>query len=338
MQGKQFVLYIVTVVLCLTSCGHKEVYFPRNIAGVETEVVRFDRSLLNVRRESSMDDVRVLYDEYPEFMPIFVEDILGIPSEDTVYLAEALPNFLEDTVYGFRNTNRRVREVFADTKDIEDELNGAFSRLHYLYPDMRIPTVYFMVSGFNASIYFADADMVAVGLDMYLGSDYEYYNRVVYDYQKTTMRKECIACDVVSAWLFRNIRYTAAQNRLIDNMIYRGKIMYLLSLLFPGEKDYEVMGYTKDQWRWCEEHERAIWNLVMDKRDLFKTETIVLTSYLNDGPFTAEVSQDAPGRLGTWLGWRIAESYMRNNKDITLQSLMEDGDAQRILEQSYYNP
>lgn len=338
MNWKGIGIYSILATICLTSCVKKEAYFPSEIGEVKVNVVRFDKSLMNVRRESSMDDVRVLYEEYPDFMPIFVEDILGIPSEDTVYLAEALPNFLEDTLYGFRETNRRVREMFMDSKAIEDELNSAFSRLAYLYPDICLPTIYFMVSGFNASIYFADADKVAVGLDMYLGSDYEYYNRVVYDYQKTTMRKECIACDVVSAWLFRNIRYTSSQNRLIDNMIYRGKIMYLLSLLFPNEAGYEVMGYTKEQWDWCEEHERAIWNLVMDKRDLFKTETIVLTSYLNDGPFTAEVSQDAPGRLGTWIGWRIAESYMNNNKDVTLQSLMSDGDAQRILEQSYYRP
>ena len=76
----------------------------------------------------------------------------------------------------------------------------------------------------------------------------------------------------------------------------------------------------------------------MDKKDLFKTESKILTSYLNDGPFTAEVSQNAPARLGTWMGWQITKSYMQHNPDVTLQQLLEDGDAQKILENSYYKP
>jgi hypothetical protein len=98
------------------------------------------------------------------------------------------------------------------------------------------------------------------------------------------------------------------------------------------------MGWTKEQWNWCVKNEEAIWHLVMDKRDLFKTESLILTGYLNDGPFTSEVSQDAPGRLGIWLGWRIAESYMAHNENVTLQELMAEPDAQKILELSYYKP
>jgi len=173
---------------------------------------------------------------------------------------------------------------------------------------------------------------------MYLGSDYEYYNRVVHDYQKQTMRKECIPVDVVSAFLFRHLPYNSTKSRLLDNMLYRGKMMFVLSQIFADLPPYEVMGYTKEQWDWCVRNERAVWNLVMDKRDLFKTESLVLTSYLNDGPFTAEISQESPGRIGTWLGWRIAESYMNRHKDATLQALIAEPDAEHILRESYYRP
>lgn len=303
----------------------------------QVEIIRFDRELMNVNEATALQDIRVLYEHYPLFMPRFVEDILGIPSSDTAYLVQALPQFLNDTVYGFRETNARVQQVFTSIDSIQREIEEAFTRICYLYPNTEVPLIYFIISGFNTSVYFVD-DAIAVGADMYLGSDYEYYNRVVYDYQKQTMRKQCIPADVVSAWLFRNIPYTSKQNRLLDNMLYRGKIMYMLSLLLPEEPDYEIMGYTKEQWQWCEKNERAIWNFIMDKRDLFKSETLLLTSYLNDGPFTAEVSQNSPARLGTWLGWRIAESYMQHNENVTLQELMAEGDAQKILELSYYKP
>ena len=333
---KKYIL-IVLCGLILISCQHGRTYFPRDLEELEVDIVRFDKALLNVHEASVKEDVRVLYDEYPEFMPIWVEDILGIPSEDTAYLEQQLPQFLNDTVYGFKQTNAREREVFEDISDIQLDLNKAFTRIRYLYPETEIPNIYLFISGFNASIFFEE-ELIGIGADMYLGSDYEYYNRVVYEYQKQTMRKACIPVDVISAYLFRTLPYTSSKSRLLDQMMYRGKIMYLVSQIFDELPGYEVMGWTKEQWNWCVKNERGIWHLVMDKRDLFKTESLVLTSYLNDGPFTSEVSQDSPGRLGIWIGWRITESYMEHNESVSLQELMAEGDAQKILENSYYKP
>lgn len=329
--------FIIACLMALTACQHGRTYFPKDLETQDVEIVRFDKALLNVNESTVGQDIRVLYDEYPVFMPLWVEDILGIPSWDTAILEQQLPKFLEDTLYGFKQTNALERELFADISDIQKPLNKAFTRIHWLYPEMEIPTLYLFISGFVTPIFMED-DLIGIGADMYLGSDYEYYNRVVYEYQKQTMRKECIPVDVVSAYLFRTLPYTSTKSRLLDQMIYRGKVMYLTAQLFDDLPGYEVMGWTKDQWKWCERNEEAIWHLVMDKRDLFKTESLVLTSYLNDGPFTSEISQDSPGRLGIWLGWRIVESYMAHNEDVTLQELIAEPDAQKILEESYYKP
>lgn len=328
---------LLLCVALLTACHSGRKYFPKDIDTPEIEIVRFDKALMNVHESSVKQDIQVLYDEYPVFMPLWVEDILGISIEDTAYLEKALPEFLNDTVYGFQQTNAREQEIFADISDIQSSVNKAFARIKWLYPDAEIPTLYLFISGFQTPIYFND-ELIGIGADMYLGSDYEYYNRVVYEYQKQTMRKECIPVDVISAYLFRTLPYTSTKSRLLDQMLYRGKIMYLTAQIFDQLPGYEVMGWTKEQWNWCVRNEEAIWHLVMDKRDLFKTESLVLTGYLNDGPFTSEISQDAPGRLGIWLGWRIAESYMEHNQTVTLQELMAEGDAQKILEESYYKP
>ncbi|MGN0227796.1 MAG: hypothetical protein ACI4AI_07045 [Paludibacteraceae bacterium] len=333
---KKTIFYIIGVFL-LTACHNGRTYFPKDLESQPIDIVRFDNALMNVHDSTVAQDIRVLYDEYPEFMPLWVEDILGIPAADTAYLETALPQFLNDTLYGFKNTNAREQQIFADITGLEKSLSKAFSRIQWLYPNADIPSLYFFVSGFQTPIYFNE-ELIGIGADMYLGSDYEYYNRVVYEYQKQTMRPECIPVDVVSAYLFRTLPYTSAKSRLLDQMMYRGKVMYLTAQIFDDLPPYEVMGWTKEQWEWCVRNERAIWHLVMDNRDLFKTESLVLTGYLNDGPFTSEVSQDSPGRLGIWLGWRIAESFMEHNENVTLQELMAEGDAQKILEESYYKP
>ena len=325
------------VVGMFCGCGNKHHYIPKDIEPIEVEIVRFDNAQLAVRPDSVKQDIKQLYTDYESFMPIFVEGILGIPTEDTAYLCEMYAQFLTDTVMGFAQTNAKAQTLFANVDSLQETLNMGFSRLHFLYPEWEIPTLYLFVSGFNSSVMYYE-DVMGVGVDMYLGSEYPYYNQVVYDYQKQTMRKACVACDVLSMYLAYHISYNSKYNRLLEQMIFRGKQLFLLAQLLPNEPVWEVIGYSKEQWDWCEQYEQAIWNRIMQKRDLFKTESNVLSSYMNDGPFTAEVTQDSPGRLGVWVGWRIVDSYMRNNKDVTLRELMNENDAQKILEQSYYKP
>lgn len=331
------VLSVLIFSLVLCGCGNRYQYIPKDIEPVTVDIVRFDSALLAVRADSTMQDVRRLYAEYEAFIPLYVEGVLRLPMEDTAYFSEQLANFLVDTTMGFAQTNALAKERFANVDSIQNVLNIAFSRLHYLYPDWVIPTVYLFVSGFNSSVVYYD-NMLGVGVDMYLGSDYPYYNQVVYDYQKSTMEKEYVVRDLMSMYLAYNIAYNSKYNRLLEQMIFRGKQLFLLSQLLPDAPAWQVIGYTPEQWAWCEHYEQAIWNRIMEKRDLFKTESRILNSYMNEGPFTAEVTQDSPGRLGLWVGWQIVKSYMHHNQEITIHDLINEGDAQKILEQSFYKP
>ena len=337
MRKGYYILSVIMLMGLFCGCGNKHHYIPKDIEPLEVEIVRFDNAQLAVRPDSVKQDIKQLYTDYESFMPIFVEGILGLQTEDTAYLCEMYAQFLTDTVMGFAQTNTTAQELFANVDSLQEALNTGFSRLHFLYPEWEIPTLYLFVSGFNSSVMYYE-NIMGVGVDMYLGSDYPYYNQVVYDYQKQTMRKACVAGDVLSMYLAYHISYNSKYNRLLEQMIFRGKQLFLLAQLLPNEPVWEVIGYSKEQWDWCEQYEQAIWNRIMQKRDLFKTESNVLSSYMNDGPFTAEVTQDSPGRLGVWVGWRIVDSYMRNNKDVTLRELMNENDAQKILEQSYYKP
>ena len=333
---KYYILLILGVI-SLYGCKKEQEksYFPENMKRVNVEIVRFDNALLSIDTTNAEPDIKQLYADYEAIMPIYVEGVLGEDANDILRLARLYADFLRDTIVA--HTNHEIRKQFADIKAIQQELNEGFTRLHYLYPNWEIPKLFFFISGFNLQI-FQYENWIGVGVDMYLGSDYPYYNQVVHNYQKTTMRKECLSRDVLNFYLDRHISYTSQQNRLLEQMIYCGKKIYLLGQILPQQSPWNIIGYTKAQWDWCVANEQAIWNRVMDKRDLFKTESMLLTSYLREGPFTSEISRESPGRLGIWIGWRIVDQYMRNNKQVSLQALMSDGDAQKILEQSKYKP
>ncbi|MBQ2540637.1 MAG: hypothetical protein II551_03205 [Paludibacteraceae bacterium] len=331
------VFILILIALLAVGCRTKRDVFE----GVEmtpqtVRIVRFDSAFVQVDTTRLNESVAQLYKAYPDFTPYFVNELLGLENADS--LVGVLPAFLNDTTLKIRQMIRDEQAAFADITDIQREMNQAFTRIGWLFPDMTIPDVYLYVSGFVSPVYFPNDAIIGIGADMYLGSDYPIYSQLVYEYQKQTMRKECVVGDAVSAYLFRNLPFNGRQNRLLDQMIYHGKIMYLLDQILPEEEEEQIIGYSKEQWEWCEDHERAIWQRIMDKRDLFQTDGMILTSYMNDGPFTSEVSQDSPGRLGAWVGWRIVESYMNSNETVGMRELLDEEDAQVILENSHYRP
>jgi hypothetical protein len=121
-------------------------------------------------------------------------------------------------------------------------------------------------------------------------------------------------------------------------MLHRGKVIWLLSVFMPDKKMEDIMGYTPAQWHWAEANEEQVWKTIVAQKHLFSTDMQLINKYLNDAPFTAPVSQESPGRLGTWIGWRIIDSYMEQKKTMTLEQLMKENNYRKILEQSHYRP
>ena len=52
--------------------------------------------------------------------------------------------------------------------------------------------------------------------------------------------------------------------------------------------------------------------------------------------FYLEVDKDSPGRIGTWFGWQIINSYMKKN-DVSLQEMVVT-DNEEIFKRSKYKP
>ena len=268
-------------------------------------------------------------------MPEFVYNVLDTTAADTNAVSHEFYKFLADK--NFIQVNKKTLQTFDDVSDIEKKISDAFTYIHFYFPEVKLPEIYFYVSGFNRAIMMNDK-FIAVGTDLYLGSDYPAYKDYTYEYMLFNMRRECVATDLVSATLFRMFVMNSSEYRLLDNMLFRGKVMYLLSVFMPDEKPEYIMGYSEEQWKWTKKYEKQIWATVIDQKHLFSTDLQLIRKYMNDAPFTAPVSQESPGRLGTWLGWQIVESYMNKNPKVSLSDLMKDSNYQKMLEESGYRP
>lgn len=335
---KTNVLILLTAVLALsiTACKKNNRFgIDTTVNRVEVKIKRFDNALINLDTTDMQKSLAALEKEFPEFYKEYFEQILDIDPTQTDTLSKLISEFKSDTL--FAGVNTKVLDVFSDVTDIEKTVSDAFTYIHHYFPEVKLPEIYFFVSGFNRSVLLSNS-FIGMGTDLYLGADFPLYQTMTYQYLVNNMRRENVATDIVSTTLFRMFVMDSKEERLIDNMIFRGKVMYLLSVFMPNEKPENIMGYTAEQWKWCKEYEKSIWAAVIDQKHLFSTDVMTIRKYMNDAPFTAPISQDSPGRLGTWIGWQIVESYMNQNRNVTLRDLMNENNYQRILEESGYRP
>ncbi len=334
-MSNKCIFWLLIIFLSVTSCHKNDRYGIKSAQKRDVEIHRFDKAVIGIDTAKIEAEVRDLYKNDPDFMSIYISQIIGENTSDTAKVKSLLLNFLKDT--SFVAVNKKVLDVFGDVSSIEKKVSVAFAGINHIFPQIELPEIYFFVSGFNSAFIQTDK-IIGIGTDLYLGSDYPEYSEITYKYLTQNMRPESVPIDIVSALLYKSFPMNTKDERLLDHLIYHGKILYMLSVLLPEEKPEYIIGYSKENLEWCSKFEKEIWSAMIEQKHLFSTDMILINKYINDAPFTATISQESPGRLATWIGWQIVESYMNTNKEIGLSQLMDESNAQKILENSGYQP
>ena len=333
-----FYYLLLIILFSLVSCK-KTNRFALNDKEINTNtsvsIQRFDSALIMLDTINIEYSVNKLYADFPRFTPPFIENILDENPEDKANVAQLLQNFLSDTI--FRNVNQKALATYQNVNALEKDLTAAFNFLNHYFPRIKTPEIYFFVSGLNRSI-LLDDNIVGIGVDLYLGSDEPMYEYIVYEYMTPRMRPECVASEIITAILYDAFPPNYADDRLLDNMLYHGKIMYLLSVALPNAKPNDLIAYTKFQWEWSRKYEREIWESIVTQQYLYSSDLSIVQKFIGEAPFTTPVSQESPGRLGIWTGWQIINNYVNKNKEVTLAELMNETNSQKILEKAKYHP
>jgi len=92
--------------IALVSCGkNKRFDVNTDSEKIEVKIQRFDRDLVKLDTSALDVEIQKLYEQYPEFMPVYVSDILGVNPNDTVEVRKLIYEFLSDTA--FQSVNRK---------------------------------------------------------------------------------------------------------------------------------------------------------------------------------------------------------------------------------------
>jgi hypothetical protein len=232
-------------------------------------------------------------------------------------------------------------QIYPDIKKIEKELTLAFRNYKYYFPLKKIPGIFTCITGFNNSIITADS-VLGIGLDKYLGSNSKYYTQLqFYKYQTAKMNSVNIIPDCMYAWAsseWNNKEMNYPTNNVLTEIIHEGKLLYFVKSMLPEYDDKIIFGFSDGQMNFCKYNENQMWQYLIENKLLFDSEMLTIRKLTGEAPFTSYFSKESPGRAVVWTGFRIIESYMMKNKDISLQDLMKNTDIQGILEKARYNP
>jgi len=231
-----------------------------------------------------------------------------------------------------------VNKVYGDFSKYDEQFLNLFKHIEHYYPDFKAPEINTLVSGFGGIDMAQGQDVVFIGLDYYLGEkatfkpvDFPEYILKYYYPENLTYKLA----------LLMSKRFNASSPEdltLLSYMIFYGKAMYFVSQVLPCTDEAKLAEYTPEEFTAVNEYSNFIWQHFVTKQLFYETNRMTITKYVDERPFTSEVADKCPGRVGRWLGYQIVKKYMETHPDVTLNQLMENMNSKQIFEESKYRP
>lgn len=337
---KRYPIYAFFILLlagaALQGCKQDKYAVDTDAVQLDIRYRRLDRDVFQTPKASADEVLKTVKEKYPDFYREYFAGVVRLGDPDQPEFNVALAGFLND-VY----INQLVDEVnliYSQTEPIEKELTDAFKRYHTFVPEAVVPDVVFCVTALNYSVVATDSVM-AVGLDMFLGSNYEPYQALSFpDYILYRKNKEHLVPETLLGWLLSEFPKDGSKNSMVDFMVYHGKIMFLLDIMLPQYEDDRLFGFKPEALAFAEENEAQIWAYFIEKKLLFTEDRREIMKYMEEAPFAAGMPREVPGRIGLWVGRNIIKSYLENNPDVSVAQLMANTDYKAIFTQSKYKP
>lgn len=324
----------------LDGCGSDDDRNIPDVSGInlEVKVRRFDQDLFALDTANLETGMERLAQKYPVMLPLFAVNIIHDQTNPDETPAEAVGGFLRSAQV--RAVYDTVQQVYGDLRWLERDLTQMFKYYQYYFPKKPVPEVVVMVSEFATDAFTAGDSLCGIGLDMFLGENYPAYfasPSTEPAYIRRQFQKDYMTVRLAKA-LAQNIADVPPGERLLDQMLHNGKMLYIVDCLLPKVPDSLKMGYTREQMEGSIANEQAVWARLLEQNLLYSTDAKKLRKLVSPSPNAPVVFQEAPGEIGNWMGWQIVKTYMKRHPQTAMDDLLNFRDAQKFLEESKYKP
>ena len=321
--------------LTVVSCQKNKTYKDKlqvhheHLEPQEINIKNYSQALFSIDTSKFAEGLKNIQKNYP----IFLSGDL-----DNADAVKYIKYFATDTFCV--RINDLVNKKFSDNKNLAKDIKSVYQRFKYYYPDVKIPyDTYFYVSGIDYEMpsVMIQPDGILISLDFYLGNDDRIYDYIgMPRFRSIRCQPSYITRDIAQS-LFQNVYGRQYQKDVLTEMINVGKQLYFIEAMNPSMPDSVLMGYSSKQLQWVEQYEADVWASIVGNDILYANTADLFRSFFGDAPFTQAFSNDAPPRLGEYIGLQIIRSYMTNN-EVNLREMLDNKDVQQIFQMSQYKP
>jgi hypothetical protein len=293
-------------------------------------ILRYEEDVFSLDVNNLAEEVEQLSIRYPQFFePNVWNDSLQL---------EKLKSYLQDTVILalYHAAEKKIK-----TDIFYKELETAFGYYKVFYPNEIIPTLVTIIPGLDITmpfVYIYD-NILYIKIDMYLGADFPYYQSLELPYY---IIERCepvyLPIDIFKKAIVYKHLLKTPHTTLLEAMITEGKKLYFTEMMFPEVQEKFIIGYSDEKYNWANLYLGNVWSYLIEKNELFGKGESLMRCYIDEAPFTKPFGNESPGRIGTFIGWKLIQSYMENNPEVSLPSLIQDIDYQKILNLSKFKP
>lgn len=342
------ILVLFVLLTILYSCNEDS---SPDVSGIEydLQVKRFEQDFFSIDTNNIIDSYKKLEAQYPNFLNDFNTNILGIPPihDSNPDVAIAVKKFIAD----YRPVKDSADKSFSSFDKIHEQVEDGMRHVLHYFPNYKAPKQLITFIGPMDAYYESSVrghgdvittDALAVGLQLHMGSNYSLYTsdfgQSLYPrYISNRFNKETIPVNCMINIIDDMFPDRSYSKSLVEQMVEKGKRIYLLDLFLPKMEDSIKLGYTKKQLEGCYENEGLIWNYFLTNSLVYNNDPSIIKNYIGDSPSTQELGQGSPGYIGLFTGWRIVQEYMKKYPDVHPEELMQT-DARQLFEQSKYRP
>lgn len=336
----RLVFVFLTAFVMLFSCNNAD--DTPDVSGIKVDVntMRFEQELFTLDSVNFTTKLDQLLAKYPGFGENYLSAILNA---DPSWPADTTASYVWGFIKAYKPVYDTAQIIFKDFTPYEKEIKQGLQFVKYYFPAYKerklLITYIGPLDGYGDAI---SDDVIMIGLQHHLGKGFSLYRSAMVqetypDYITNRFEPDYISVNTMKNIINDLYPEKAEDKPLVQQMIEKGKRLYILSKLLPKKEEYKLIGYTEEQLKAVYEHEPAVWDLFVQNNFLQTIDANIIKNYIGEGPKTQELGVGAPGNIGSFAGLQIVKKYMRKKTKTSLQQLMAT-DAEAIFQEAKYKP
>lgn len=318
---------------------------------INLKTKRFEQDFFAMDTTKVAESMKTILKKYPNFLPAFTANILGLDLDSLLIPNNPETQAVRMFIHDYMPIKDSADLLYKNFNRETEEIKKGLQFVKYYFRQYKVPeSIITFIGPINANFetsFGVQGDVLTtssfgIGLQLHLGKDFSFYKsreglEQYPEYISRNFDEQHIPVNCMRNIVDDLFPDKSNGKALVEQIIDKGRRVFLLTKFLPYTPEFELIGYTKQQMSDSYKNEAVIWDFFLNNDLLNKTDPNIVQNYIGESPKTPELGENAPGNIGTFSGLQIVKKFMEKFPETTLSELMKT-DAREIYNKSKYKP